>query len=221
MLAPPQLRSRPPLSAESAQAYLAKVESAYVRRIVLAGVFGGLACLILPVIVAGAMEFQWHLRRPTTGFWKYFAVVSVTLNPVLFGIALLTKRSLAEGFVEEVGYDHVLSPFQFRSKMTAHLFLLDLVLFAPRGVMYAFEQWKAREKVGRLATEAVADAVVTLYAAREAIGPGSLLKEDQPASELDAVLGPLMLHEVIGISKGGERVWMTTEMRERLAKMAG
>jgi hypothetical protein len=83
-------------------------------------------------------------------------------------------------------------------------------------VIFAARRMRARAKLGRVDLPRVAEALAVLGSADGGIPPGRLLRPGEGGEVLGAIFDFLLLHEQIGISKDGDRVWIDSDAKRKL-----
>jgi hypothetical protein len=93
--------------------------------------------------------------------------------------------------------------------------LIEIMLFGPRNVMQAWHGWDQRKALANVDRARAAEALDQLYAAEGGVQTSVLARKDEMPEALALVLRYLILHDWIGLSKDGTRVWMLTDARKR------
>jgi hypothetical protein len=179
-------------------------------------------CLVGPffiTVVAKSIELRSG-GRALPGFLATWALVTLVLVPLLMW---LERRTRGEFFSEAVSGET--SPLEASSYGEYHLqstkFLwtayTEVALTGPR-LLWEFVDWVMQRPVGNASVRAVAAAVVLeLLDAGQGLSIRQLVRADRPADVVKGAVRYLLGRDWIGTSKRGDRVWLLTPVRERLA----
>ena len=216
--APPHILFGRRLSPSAAMEHLQRLERGYtIKNWLMLGV-GVPASLLGPAVVA-MIAFLFSMRLGhIPSFGRLYLYCCAIVIPIMYVIAWTRRGSLTEQFAEETE-DYASSSFvvwRARGHAAGFLFIFDVLLFAPQMVIFAARRMHARLNVGRVDLPRVAEAVAVLAAADGGISPGKLLRPGEGGDVLGAIFDYLLLHDQIGISKAGDRVWMDSDVRRKL-----
>jgi hypothetical protein len=147
------------------------------------------------------------------GFWGAYCIIAVLTLPIFFGIAAWLRGSVLEAAND--------SDSIFFSRIFLRvLIVLEIANIGPRLVLWAVGrlrgQWRVRHtKLGR-----VAQCVATLTETDGGISPAKLLFPEESVDALEPLLAFLLYHEIVDLSKQGDRVWLVSHIRRKLEEAA-
>jgi hypothetical protein len=96
------------------------------------------------------------------------------------------------------------------------MLVMEIGNIGPRMVLHFYRRTTARRRAGRVPADRLAQALCALSAAGGSLPPAKLLLPNEPASQLEPLLGVLLFHDLADISKTGDRIWLTTPARTKL-----
>jgi hypothetical protein len=162
--------------------------------------FLGLCVVMIPAMLAGE-------ARQRGG---YFA--GANLDTINEGLASGTPSPYAMAAFNDVG---ALVAFAANPRAVASGFV-EIFLVGPRLLLDGLTMRRRAKQVADVSRERAAVAVMQLAAFDQGVSTKSLLKHEVPG-QLTRVLCLLVFHEWIGVSKTGDRVWLSTDARNRLS----
>ena len=185
----------------------------------LALIAGGVPASFLGPFLAAGMFWVFQASRrdaraPLPPFLLPFAVACVVVIPLMYAVAWGSRRSLFRTFDEEVE-DEDPSLVGAVTGAQDPTIILRVVLFAPRMVLHGLWRLRARHKLGNVDLPRAAGALSVLAAFDEGVPPGRLLKTGEPGDALGPLFDFLLLHDLIGISSTGDRVWLHGHIRQK------
>lgn len=208
-------RALPMLDPAVAAEYVRKRESAHVGRMV-ALVAGGIPlCFIGPFLITVLIWMFASREYLTFNFTSTFLTVSAVAIPILFLIAAMVKGSILEAGADAIDTDSLGGHLAAR-RAALPMLILEIGNIGPRMVLHAYRRISARRAAGCVPADRVAQALCTLAAAGGSAAPAKLLLANEPADQLEPLFAVLHFHELVDISKTGDRVWLTTPARTKL-----
>jgi hypothetical protein len=208
-------RPRPALDPGVAAAFVKKCESGHGGRMA-ALVCGGIPlCFLGPLFITVLVWMQAARLGREVEFWPMFGMVALVGIPILFLIAATVQGSILEAGAGEIDTDTFGGHIMAR-RAALPMLVLEIGNIGPRMCLHAWRRTSARRLAGRVSVDRVAKAICTLATAHGGISPAKLLLPGEPAEALEPLLGVILFHEMAGISKTGDRVWLATPVREKL-----
>jgi len=151
------------------------------------------------------------------GFWGAYWIITAVTLPVFFGFAAWLRGSVLEHMVPD---GDTISGMIFRRTVLKVLIVLELANIGPRLVLWAVGRYRGRRRVRRMKLGRVAQCVATLSQTDGGVSPARLLFPEESADKLEPLLAFLIYHEIVDLSKQGDRVWLTSNIRRRLEEAA-
>jgi hypothetical protein len=198
---------------------LKKLDASFRGRWLALLFVGALVSMIGPVIFGSAMWIRQY-RAGGVGigivqhaWWWHLGMVCLWFLPILFLVEWLTRGKLMEDTVAEAGD----MPRFIGGRMVAGAFFVEMCLWGPRMVTSG-----VRKQIG-LTSHRHADRTLAASMLAELLNRGEgmptgdlyvLAKNDGDAFE--SSLAYLMFHELVDISKSGDRVWLLSEGKKTL-----
>jgi hypothetical protein len=147
------------------------------------------------------------------GFSGAYCIIAVFTLPIFFGIAAWLRGSVLEAAVTDS--DSIGGIF-FPRFFLRVLIVAEIANIGPRLVLWAVDrlpkQWRVRHtRLGR-----VAQCVATLTQSDGGISPVKLLYPEETPDALEPLLAFLLYHEVVDLSKQGDRIWLVSHIRRKL-----
>jgi hypothetical protein len=207
---------RPTIQSTTLRPRLARMENSFVARWTALVLLGAAFCLIGPVIVGSFIWLhQFQERGAIVHSWlNRVAVTGVIFLPILFLIEWATRGKLLEEGAEALGAG---ARLPVGRQAAQGMVFLELCLWGPRmviaGTKKLFNLSKHRSADRNLAAEMLA----MLVNAGQGIPTAQLypLAKNNDDAFSDA-LAYLLFHDLIGISKTGERAWLLSEAKRTL-----
>jgi hypothetical protein len=202
---------RPPIDEALIASFMHR-QSDLQKRLMAGAIAGGIALCLFAVLVITLLVFM--LIGPVgESFVLTYLVVAVVSLPISFVIAHYLKGSILEATVPD---SDLLSNRMMSRTVGVPLVVAEIANFGPRLVLYGVKTLRGRRWIvppdpGRIAT-----AIAMLVAADSALSPGKLLLPGETADDLEPLLAFLLYHELVDLSKNGDRLWLTTEGKRKL-----
>jgi hypothetical protein len=150
------------------------------------------------------------------GFWKSYSILAGVTLPIFFLLAWYLRGSVLERWVPDG--DSLSGRFMRRTVAPA-LIILEIANSGPRLVIWGAERLLHQRRFTDASLPRAADAIALLFKSDSGVSPAALLNPGEPADLLTPLLGFLMHHQLIDISKQGDRVWLTSQARTDLQKL--
>jgi hypothetical protein len=192
------------------------MEGSFVARWTLLVALGSLFCLLGPVIVG---SFIWLKQFQTRGMamhsWLFrVAQTGVFFLPILFLIEWATRGKLLEEGAEALGAG---SRLPVGRQAAQGMVFLEMCLWGPRMVIAGTKKLYNLSKHRGADRNLAADMLAMLVNAGQGIPSAQLypLAKNNDDAFSDA-LAYLLFHDLIGISKTGDRAWLLSEAKRTL-----
>jgi hypothetical protein len=178
-------------------------------------------CLLGPLlitVVAKVIEFKWG-ADVLPGFLLTWFLVTAVLVPLLMW---LERRTHGEFFSDAVRGET--SPFdassygeyQLQSAKVLGTAYTELALLGPR-LLWAFIDWIMQRPGADASVRATAAAIVVdLLQAGQGLAIRELIRPDRQKVDVLRAIKYLVSRDWVGTSRQGDRVWLSTPVRERL-----
>jgi hypothetical protein len=180
-------------------------------------------CLLGPFLVAAVVK-SIELRAGggvLPSFPAMWAVATVVLVPLLMW---LERRTRGEFYAESVrGETSPLEAssygeYQLQSTKFLWTAYTEIALLGPR-LLWAFIDWAMQRPVANPEVRvAAAQVVVELFNAGQGVPLRQLVQPGRPPEAVNGAIRYLLARDWVGTSKRGDRVWLLTPVRERLAR---
>ena len=195
---------------------LARMEVSH-RNTAWAAVAGG-AGLSLAVVLGIAVLYCTFSGFSTIGGWGFtvtYLVMAVVFLPILFLLAAKFQQGPPD---PSGGGGTMLTTASLEDDDTPPLHkLADRANAGPRYVLWGVDQLRhERSAFGAVSHERVAAALLTLVTADGGVSPAKLVLPGESADHLEPVLAVLLHHDLTGLSKAGDRIWITTAAKRKL-----
>jgi hypothetical protein len=167
-----------------------------------------------PFVVA---VFIWLVRLrggADTSFWSTVGIVCLIGIPIVYLIASQVQGSILEGAADNFDTSSV-GGFMAQRRAATPLLILEIANIGPRMVLYAVRRYRERATMGSLNLERAAQLVAALGQADEGIHPKALLASGETLAQLLAIVELLNFHDVVGMSKARDRIWLSSDIRKR------
>jgi len=196
---------------------LKKFERGYRLHAVMLFVIGVVVMLIAPLLIAGVIKFRETTdpKREQHSFTHHFVIVALVAIPIMLVLAKVISGNLSDRTVEALPGTYHPVETEVGGRAVAGLAIFDVLLWGPQMVMMGIGRlWSLRAHAK--AERALAAKIVGVLLARN---DGILIHElielvHAPAETFGDALAYLTYMDIIGISKGGDRVWMQSLARE-------
>jgi hypothetical protein len=143
-------------------------------------------------------------------FWPHYWIVAAISLPILFLLAALARGSplgaAAESSDESFHWAFLAIP----------LAMVEIGNIGPRLMFSAVRGAGNRRRVGEADLSRLAIAVAQLAAYDGAAPPTILLQPEEPSECLGRILPLLLFHDIVDISRTGDRVWICSGPKRRL-----
>jgi hypothetical protein len=182
-----------------------------------AGVIGGsiLALLGPMCVLLFYLIFSMSLIA-SYGFWKSYSIIAGVTLPIFFLVAWRLRGSVLEHWIPD---GDTLSGRFMRRTIAPALIILEIANIGPRLVIWGAERLLHQQKFTDAPLPRAANAIALLFKSDSGISPAALLNPGESADLLTPLLAFLMHHQLIDISKQGDRVWLTSQARSDLQKL--
>jgi hypothetical protein len=181
-----------------------------------AALFGGLILSLLgPLLLTFFCLLFSTTLIASYGFWGAYWIIAGVSLPIFYLIAYKLRGSVLEHMAPDG--DSLSGRFMQR-KVAPMLIIIEIANIGPRLVLWAIDRILGHRRVRGIGLGRIAQAVAELTTAHESISPAKLLFPDEPPKQLEPLLAYLLYHDIIDLSKRGDRVWLTSEFRRRFAK---
>ena len=199
---------------ELVSAALAQLEKEHRSR-AWAAVLGGSILCGLSVLILTIVYYLFSGFAPIsgTGFKGTYLTVGMICLPLLFLLAAKMPGSVLEQTVP--GSDLLEGRFLGR-QLTMGLVVVEMANIGPRLTLWGVVQLRARSAFGAVTRDRTAAALALLADANTAVLPVRLLLPGEPAERLEPLLGVLLYHDLVDLSKKADRVWITSEGKRKL-----
>ena len=199
-------------------AQLRRLEGGFRARWSLLILAGAAFCLIGPVLFGTFIwlhQFQERRSAGTEYSWLNRVIVTgLVFLPILFAIEWATRGKMLEEGAEALGDSMRLPGVRGAGQ---GLVILEMCLWGPRMVIGGTRKLLGLSQHRRADRALAAEMVATLANRGEGIPTAQLypLAKNDDAAFGDA-LGYLLFHDLIGISKAGDRAWLLSDARRAL-----
>jgi hypothetical protein len=167
-------------------------------------------------LVAAGVERRFGLAGPNWTAW--FAISCFALLPILFWFEHRTLgRYYEEAVIGSPTPQSASSYGEWRilqAEAQGRVFV-ELMLYGPRQVMQAWRGWDERKALAIVDRARAAEMLDRLLVAEGGVQTSAVALPDEPPEALALVLRYLIMHDWIGLSKDGVRVWMLSDARKR------
>jgi len=150
------------------------------------------------------------------GFWGAYCIIAVFTLPIFFGIAAWLRGSVLEAATDS---DSIGGIFFSRIFLRV-LIVVEIANIGPRLVLWAVSRLRGHWRVRHTKLGRVAQCVATLTETDGGVSPAKLLFPGEPADALEPLLAFLLYHEMVDLSKQGDRVWLVSHTRRKLEATA-
>jgi hypothetical protein len=213
----------PRLSHEQFVAYLQRMERGFSTRWTMLLIGGAIVTLFGPVAIGSIVwlaQFGRHAPGEIRSWSDIVLTVACIVIPIQFLLEWLTRGKLIETVAE--GLAEASSPLTYaiRGRATVGIVFIEMCLWGPRMFNAA---WGKLLAAGRQkhADRAVAAKILGTLFDREGLTTAELMSQTtKDADAFGSALGYLMFHDLIGISKSGDRAWILSDAKRSLEKSA-
>jgi hypothetical protein len=180
------------------------------KRLMMGAIAGGVViCMISTLIIT----VIYMILANDTSFMLTYIVIGIVTLPISFAIAHYLKGSILEATVPDSAF--------MESRMGARmvgpaLVVAEIANFGPRLVLYGIKTLQNHHWIGQPQPARIAAAVAVMVTADAAVTPVKLLLSGETADQLEPVMAFLLYHELVDMSKTGDRLWLTTEGKRKL-----
>jgi hypothetical protein len=204
----------PRVTAVDMLARLRRLEAGFRGRWTLLILAGAAFCLIGPVLFGSGLWLKHSTETPHHGWWFWVGATALWFLPIMFVVEYMTRGKMFEEGAEALGDAARLPGGRGAAQ---GLVLVEMCLWGPRMViggtkkLYGLGQHRRADR--KLASELLA-----VLANR---GEGMPTAQLYPlANGNDDAFGDclafLLFHDLIGISKQGDRAWLLSEAKRSL-----
>jgi hypothetical protein len=193
--------------------FLKKLQLTHQLQTYAALLGGAVLSLIGPMVVAVSFLLVSASLILEHGFWgAYWRIAAVTL-PIFFGIAAWLRGSVLEHAV--VDGDSFSGLFVSRL-LVKILVVVEIANIGPRLVLWAIDRFRGQMRVRSTRLGRAAQCVATLTQTDGGISPAKLLFPEESPDQLQPLLAFLLYHQIVDLSKRGDRVWLNSHIRRKL-----
>ena len=177
--------------------------------------------------LAARAQAAWFVRVPLDT-WIVFSVASLFVIPLLFLLEHRTRGRFFEDAARDSGLGDNVGAFgslrtasrgewEMQTSIASWAALVEILLLGPRMLMSATRQARTRRHLGPPRFQHPARVVHTLLDHDHGVTLDILLRRGETTEQLWPSLLLLAFHNCIGISKDANRVWLSSDVRRRLA----
>ena len=213
----PQSLRPPVIPAETIRAKLRAMENATRVHWVLLMLAGGAVSMIGPVIFGTALWLRQLGNRGAGDVmhtWTYHVMAASSwFLPIMLLVEWLTRGKLLENTMEAT---EDMPDYAGRRAMSGAV-LAEICLWGPRIIIAGFKKFLGMSRHMSVDRMLAAEMVSKMVARGESVSTGELMKLAQGNDDAFAnALAYLMFHEVIDLSKSGDRAWVTSNGKRAL-----
>ncbi len=151
-----------------------------------------------------------------------FNLAWIILTPLLLFAEWRTRGQFLMDEMRAQGYGGDLSTgsrgeWELRANTAFAAFFIEAMLFAPRLIISAVSQLRARSALGKVDLDRAAELLLRLLLTGESVETDSLRKPSESADSFRVALRFLHFYDWIDLGQKGDRVWMLTTARETLS----
>jgi hypothetical protein len=196
-----------------------------VRWITLA-ILGFIVLWVGPLIV-GSIAYLVRLKESYTPWLKCFLWTSLIVIPILFFFEWLTRGKFFEGTVEglgdtaDYGYYAKVTTYGVRGRIAAGALAIEMCLWGPRMVIAGVRRIAALSIIKPADHAPAAEILAQLMRVEEGQPTAQVMTAAQlRQEEFSAALWYLGFHDIVGISKDGQRLWVLSDARRQIGAAA-
>lgn len=198
---------------------------AFLRRLKLrnqiqtyAALIGGILVALLGPLCILLFYLLFSLTLLSSyGFWGAYCRIATVTLPIFFLMAYWLRGSVLERWVPD---GDTLSGRFMRKCVAPTLIILEIANIGPRLVLWAIDRLRGQYRVRGAPLPRIAQAIGTFLKTDSGISPAALLLSGEPADRLAPLLAFLLYHQIVDLSKQGDRVWLVSHWRRELERLA-
>ena len=210
---PTRAPARKLISASDLIPKLARMEKSFVARWLLLIIAGSLFCLIGPFLF-GSLIWMRRVGRTDQSWLSHVGMTAAWFLPILFLIEWATRGKMLEEGAEAMGSTMRLPGVRSAAQ---GMVMVEMCLWGPRMVIAGTKKLYNLGEHRRADRALAAEILAALVNRGEGTPTGQLYplaKGDDDA--FGTTLGYLLFHDLIGISKAGDRAWLLSEAKRTL-----
>jgi len=193
--------------------FLKKLQLAHQLQTYAALLGGILLSLLGPLVVTlSFLLFSLGLILDH-GFWGAYWIIAACTLPIFFGVAAWLRGSVLEHAVMETDSFTGIFVSRFLVKV---LLIVEIANIGPRLVLWAIDRWRGQMRVRSTKLGRAAQCVAVLTKVDGGISPAKLLFPEESPDKLEPLLAFLLYHQIVDLSKQGDRVWLVSHVRRKL-----
>ena len=174
-----------------------------------------LGAITLPIGPALAALFTWALGAEIhnlNAYWKHFFICF----PIMAGLGFLLAKQGAGQAIDDAAGEMSDYGYFARRNLAGMFVLLVVTLLGPGLLVMAYRKLSSLARFRGVSRDRAADALGSMLAVNEGIDIFQILQPGEKLGRIMPTLEYLSHYDWIGISKECDRVWASTEGRERL-----
>jgi hypothetical protein len=174
-----------------------------------------LGVITLPLGPALAASFTWALAAEVhslSAWWKHFFICL----PIMSGLGFLLAKQGASKAIDDAAGEMSDYGYFARRNLAGMFVLLVVSLLGPGLLVMAYRKLSSVARFRSVSRERAADMLGQMLAVNQGVDIFAILKPGEKLDDVMPTLEYLSHYDWIGISKECDRVWASTEGREKL-----